>query len=128
MRRIFIFVLFSLLLISCSNLTKKEEISFETRENLVILIENIKQDLKKGNTQLLRESFIPSIRNGFTQEEIEKIDFSKVNILVSKPAFFKDTAKNIVAFNVQETTFYYDVEYLLKNGEWKIVKFKERRG
>lgn len=128
MRRIFIFILFSLLLVSCSNLTKKEETSFEDKESLIILIEDIRQDLKKGDTKLLRDSFIPSIRNNFTQEEIEKIDFSKVNILVSKPTFFEDTAKNIVAFSIQGTTFYYDIEYLLKNGEWKIVKFKERRG
>ena len=127
MRRIFIFIIFVLLLTGCSNLVTKKEILPEEKESLVILIEEIKQELKEGKTQLLISSFIPNIRNNFTQEEIKKIDFSKVNILVSKPSFFQDKAQNIVAFNVQGTTFYYDLEYILKNGEWKIAKFKERR-
>lgn len=127
MRRIFIFIIFVLLLTGCSNLVTKKEILPEEKESLVILIEEIKQELKEGKTQLLISSFIPNIRNNFTQEEIKKIDFSKVNILVSKPSFFQDKAQNIVAFNVQETTFYYDLEYILKNGEWKIANFKERR-
>lgn len=127
MRRIFIFIIFVLLLTGCSNLVTKKEILPEEKESLVILIEEIKQELKEGKTQLLISSFIPNIRNNFTQEEIKKIDFSKVNILVSKPSFFQDKAQNIVAFNVQGTTFYYDLEYILKNGEWKIANFKERR-
>ncbi|WP_294703737.1 lipoprotein [uncultured Fusobacterium sp.] len=127
MRRIFIFIIFVLLLTGCSNLVTKKEILPEEKESLVILIEEIKQELKEGKTQLLISSFIPNIRNNFTQEKIKKIDFSKVNILVSKPSFFQDKAQNIVAFNVQGTTFYYDLEYILKNGEWKIANFKERR-
>ena len=69
----------------------------------------------------------PSIRNNFVKDEIQNINFSKVNIFNSKPKFLGERATNIVGFNIHSSTIYYEVEYQLKNEEWKIVKFKERR-
>ena len=128
MRRIFIFIICILFLIGCSNIEKREDFTLKERESLIVLIDNIKDELQVGNTELLRESFLPSIRNDFVKSEIENIDFSKINIFNSKPIFLKNKASNIVGFTLQSTTIYYDVEYSLKNGIWKIVKFKERRG
>lgn len=127
MKKIFILTIFIVFFTSCSNLEEKKEISLKDRENLIFLVESIKTNLKKGETKLLEESLAPSIRNGFVKDEIQNIDFSRVNILNSKPQFLGSTATNIVGFTVQSTTVYYDVEYKLKNGEWKIVKFEERR-
>ncbi len=127
MKKIFILTILVLFFTSCSNLGRREEISLKDRESLIFLVESIKTNLQKGETKLLEESLAPSIRNNFVKDEIQNIDFSRVNILNSKPQFLGSTATNIVGFNVQSVTVYYDVEYELKSGEWKIIKFKERR-
>ena len=127
MKKIFILSILIVFFTSCSNIGRREEISLRDRENLIFLIESIKTNLQKGDIKLLEESLVSSIGNNFIKDEIQNIDFSRVNILNSKPQFLENTATNIVGFNIQSTTVYYDVEYKLKNGEWKIVKFKERR-
>lgn len=128
MRRIFIFVTFVILLTGCSSIVSREELTLKEKDNLVILVENIKKELQIGDTHLLEESFAPTIKNNFVKKEIQNIDFSKINIFTSKPIFKENEASNIIGFNVQSMTVYYDVEYFFKDGNWKIVKFKERRG
>ena len=80
-----------------------------------------------SNIEPLEKTLIPSIRNNFVKDEIQNINFSKVSIFNSKPKFLGERATNIVGFNIHSSTIYYEVEYQLKNEEWKIVKFKERR-
>lgn len=128
MKKIFILLILITFLTSCSNLGRKEETSLKDRESLILLVESIKSNLQQGETEVLEKSLTSGLRNNFVKEEIQNIDFSKVNIFNSKPQFLGDRATNIVGFNIQSTTVYYDVEYRLKNGEWKIIKFKERRG
>ena len=111
-----------------ANVQKREEITLKEKENLIVLIEDIKNNLQKGETELLEKTLIPSIRTNFVKDEIQNINFSKVNIFNSKPKFLGERATNIVGFNIHSSTIYYEVEYQLKNEEWKIVKFKERRG
>ena len=108
-------------------MVNKKETILKERESLVCLVENIKSELKQGDTSLLEKTLVPNIRNNFIKTKIQNIDFSKVNIFNSKPQFLGITATNIVGFNTQEITLYYDVKYELKNGEWRIVSFKERR-
>jgi len=123
MKKIFILMILGIFLTSCSNIGKREEVTLKEKESLIVLIEDIKNNLQKGETELL----IPSIRNNFVKDEIQNINFSKVNIFNSKPKFLGERATNIVGFNIHSSTIYYEVEYQLKNEEWKIVKFKERR-
>lgn len=127
MKKIFILILLIVFFTSCSNMVNKKETILKERESLVCLVENIKSELKQGDTSLLEKTLVPNIRNNFIKTEIQNIDFSKVNIFNSKPQFLGITATNIVGFNTQEITLYYDVKYELKNGEWRIVSFKERR-
>lgn len=68
-----------------------------------------------------------SLKNIFLGNEIEKVNFSQMNIYVTKPKFYKKTASNITAFNFEDRTIYFDVKFLLEKGEWKIIEFKERR-
>lgn len=128
MKKLIILVILISFFTGCSNLVGREEITLKEKENLVLLIENIKYSLQHGDVTLLEKTLTPSIKNNFVKSEIQNIDFSKVNIFNSKPQFFRDTATNMVGFNIQGTTLYYEVEYELKDGEWKIIKFKERRG
>ena len=100
---------------------EKDKIALET------LIEKIKIDLQKGDTESLQKTLNFSLKNVFLGNEIEKIDFSQMNICVTKPKFYKKNARNITAFNFEERTIYFDVKFLLEKGEWKITEFKERR-
>lgn len=128
MKKIFILLISIVFFTSCSSLEKKKELSISDREKLIVLLENIKTDLGKGETKVLEESLNSGIKTTFIKNEIQNIDFSKINIFTSNPQFLGETATNIVGFNAQSTTVYYDVKYELKKGEWKITEFKERRG
>lgn len=129
MRKFLILTFLVLFITGCSNIdNKKNESSEVERMALINLIAEIKEQLQIGDVTKLKSTLEPNLRNLVLERELQNIDFSKVNILSSKPVFKGDTAENITAFNVQSTTVYFDVVFVLKNGEWKIVKFKERRG
>ncbi|AVQ30115.1 hypothetical protein I6E43_01075 [Fusobacterium varium] len=100
---------------------EKDKIALET------LIEKVKIDLQKGDTKSLQKTLDFSLKNIFLGNEIEKVNFSQMNIYVTKPKFYKKTASNITAFNFEDRTIYFDVKFLLEKGEWKIIEFKERR-
>lgn len=97
------------------------------KKSLEILIDEIKQELANGNTNKLKNTLDPSLKNIFVGNEIEKVDFSKIKIFINKPKFFKNTANNMIAFIVEDRTIYFNVYFSLKSGEWKITEFKERR-
>ena len=100
---------------------EKDKIALET------LIEKLKIDLQSGDTKSLQKTLNFSLKNVFLGNKIEKIDFSQMNIFVTKPKFHKKNASNITAFNFEDRTIYFDVKFLLEKGEWKITEFKERR-
>lgn len=129
MKNTLILIFFVLFTVGCSNIsTTKQYVTNQEKLSLITLIGDIKSDLQSGETQLLQDSLVPSVRNSIIKTEMTNINFSQVNIITSKPVFNKNTAKNVVAFIFCGNTLYFDVEYLLKNGKWKILKFKERRG
>lgn len=97
------------------------------KKSLEILIDEIKQELANGNTNKLKNTLDPSLKNIFVGNEIEKVDFSKIKIFINKPKFFKNTANNMIAFIVEDRTIYFNIYFSLKSGEWKITEFKERR-
>jgi len=104
-------------------LTEREK----DKNTLETLIEKIKIDLQNGDTESLQKTLNFSLKNVFLGKEIEKIDFSQMNIFVTKPKFYDKNASNITAFNFEDRTIYFDVKFLLEKGEWKITEFKERR-
>lgn len=104
-------------------LTEREK----DKNTLETLIEKIKIDLQNGDTESLQKTLNFSLKNVFLGKEIEKIDFSQMNIFVTKPKFYNKNARNITAFNFEDRTIYFDVKFLLEKGEWKITEFKERR-
>jgi|GEM_PF-2012684 len=104
-------------------LTEREK----DKNTLETLIEKIKIDLQNGDTESLQKTLNFSLKNVFLGKEIEKIDFSQMNIFVTKLKFYNKNASNITAFNFEDRTIYFDVKFLLEKGEWKITEFKERR-
>lgn len=97
------------------------------KKSLEILIDEIKQELIKGNTKKLKDTLDSSLKNMFVGNEIDKVDFSKIKIFINKPKFFQNNANTIIAFIVEDRTIYFNVYFSLKSGEWKIIEFKERR-
>lgn len=97
------------------------------KKSLEMLINEIKQELSNGNTKKLKETLDPSLKNIFVGNEIEKVDFSKIKIFINKPKFFKNIANNMIAFIVEDRTIYFNIYFSLKNDQWKITEFKERR-
>lgn len=97
------------------------------KKSLEMLINEIKQELSNGNTKKLKETLDPSLKNIFVGNEIEKVDFSKIKIFINKPKFFKNSANNMIAFIVEDRTIYFNIYFSLKNSQWKITEFKERR-
>ena len=45
-------MILGIFLTSCSNIGKREEITIKEKENLIVLIEDIKNNLQKGETEL----------------------------------------------------------------------------
>ena len=97
------------------------------KKSLEILTDEIKQELANGNTSKLKNTLDSSLKNIFVGNEIEKVDFSKIKIFINKPKFFKNSANNVIAFIVEDRTIYFNIYFSLKNGQWKITEFKERR-
>ena len=97
------------------------------KKSLEILTDEIKQELVNGNTSKLKNTLDSSLKNIFVGNEIEKVDFSKIKIFINKPKFFKNSANNMIAFIVEDRTIYFNIYFSLKNGQWKITEFKERR-
>lgn len=91
------------------------------------LISEIKADVVDGNVEKLKTALDSSLENIFVGDEIEKIDFSQMKIFINKPKFFKNSAQSLLALVVEDRTIYFDVYFSLKDGKWKITKFKERR-
>lgn len=129
MKKILLFIIFVLFTAGCSNIsTQNYNISDTDKRSLLVLIESIKDELKDGEFDILDSTLASGMKNSMLKKELATVDFSQINIMTSKPVFNKNTARNVVALVFGSNTLYFNVEYLLKNGEWKILNFKERRG
>ena len=62
MKKNFYFEILGIFLTSCSNIGKREEITLKEKESLIVLIEDIKNNLQKGETELLEKTLILSIK------------------------------------------------------------------
>ena len=49
-------MILGIFLTSCSNIGKREEITLKEKESLIVLIEDIKNNLQKGETELLEKT------------------------------------------------------------------------
>lgn len=68
-----------------------------------------------------------NLRNTATLDKLADVDFTKYRVFVSNTSFGDREAKNIVALNTGEETFYFNVEFKYENHVWEVVEFQERR-
>lgn len=129
MKNILILIFFVLFATGCSKIeTKRNAIGNQEKLALIYLIEELKEELQYGKYQEFEKMLVPNIRNSILKNILEEVDFSKIKLFTSKPLFNGNRATNVVGMIVGGQTIYFDVEYLFKKGEWKILNFKEKRG
>ena len=113
---------------SCSSLENK------TIENLTIIdsklnskLELIQKDLQENNLVSLKNSLDVSLKERYMINKLSEYNLSKMNFYFTKPEITKTIAKNTVGIRSGEEIIYFNLEYKYSNGDWKIIKFTERR-
>ena len=97
------------------------------KKELENLVSTVREEILENNLTTLENNMANGLRNIATIRELRRIDFTIFRIYTSKVKYNKSSASNIVALNLGEETFYYDVNYEYTKEKWKIVDFKERR-
>jgi len=97
------------------------------KKQLEDIVSKVREEILVNDLTTLRDYMAGGIRNTATLRELRKIDFTMFRIYTSKLKFDRSDASNIVALNLGEETFYYDINYEYSKGRWTIVDFKERR-
>ncbi|MEG0068699.1 hypothetical protein [Cetobacterium sp.] len=113
---------------SCSSLENK------TRENLTNIdsklnskLELIQRDLQENNLISLKNSLDVSLKERYMINKLSEYNLSKIKFYFTKPEITKTMAKNTVGIRSGEEIIYFNLEYKYSNGDWKIIKFTERR-
>jgi len=72
------------------------------------------------------------IKTGFSQSEkqelILNIDFTKLNIFVSEPSYTNEYPSSLLALNMNEDTYYFELFFIFdnQNKKWLIFDLKEK--
>lgn len=129
MNKKILILIFTFFLIACSNKSVQNNFSDEVKNSLTEFSLKIKENLSLNNYEYLKENTDKSIRNNLILAEIEKIDFSAVNIFMSKVVFTDENPTSILALNVGDNTLYFELNYIYNyhSRKWFINKVKERR-
>lgn len=104
------------------------DIRVDEKERLFDEVEKIKELLSQNNIDELEKFLDLGIKQNIVLTQLKKVDFRTANIFFSELKFYNNSATNMIAINYETTTFYYEVFYILKEKEWKIKNFKEKRG
>lgn len=99
----------------------------QAKKELEDIVETIREEILTNDLTTLESYMSSGIRGDATIRELRKIDFTRFRIYTSKLKYRDNQASNIVALNLGEETFYFDVNYEYKRSKWEIVDFKERR-
>lgn len=128
MNRNIIVLIISIFIMACSNKVVQKEFSSIQIESLESFNTEIKENLSLNNVEYIKENMEKSLTNNHIIKEIEKIDFSNVNIFVSKPVFTEQKPTSILALNMSDRTFYFELifNYNYHRDKWIIYKVRER--
>ena len=129
MKKIILFIAMIFLLISCSN-NNYIKTAFSQNENqeLILFKEKIKNNLSENNLAYIKENTKDSYRNRYILEKLQNIDFTKLNIFVSEPSYTNEYPSSLLALNMNEDTYYFDLifTYDSQNKKWLIFDLKEK--
>ena len=129
MKKIILFIAMIFLLISCSNNNYiKTVFSQNEKQELILFKEKIKNNLSENNLAYIKENTKGSYRNRYILEKLQNIDFTKLNIFVSEPSYTNEYPSSLLALNMNEDTYYFDLifTYDSQNKKWLIFDLKEK--
>ena len=129
MKKIILLITMLFLLISCSNNNYiKTVFSQNEKQELILFKEKIKNNLSENNLAYIKENTKDSYRNRYILEKLQNIDFTKLNIFVSEPSYTNEYPSSLLALNMNEDTYYFDLifTYDSQNKKWLIFDLKER--
>lgn len=129
MKKIILFIAMIFLLISCSNNNYiKTGFSQNEKQELILFKDKIKNNLSENNLAYIKENTKDSYRNRYILEKLQNIDFTKINIFVSEPSYTNEYPSSLLALNMNEDTYYFDLifTYDSQNKKWLIFDLKEK--
>ena len=129
MKKIILLIAMVFLLISCSNNNYVQKgFSQNEKQALVLFKDKIKSNLSENNLAYIKENTKDSYRNRYILEKLQNIDFTKLNIFVSQPSYTTEYPSSILALNMNEDTYYFDLIFIYdkQNKKWLIFDLKEK--
>ncbi|AVQ22757.1 hypothetical protein HMPREF0397_1773 [Fusobacterium nucleatum subsp. nucleatum ATCC 23726] len=129
MKKIILLITMLFLLISCSNNNYiKTGFSQNEKQELVLFKDRIKNNLSENNLAYIKENTKDSYRNKYILEKLQNIDFAKLNIFVSEPSYTNEYPSSLLALNMNEDTYYFELFFIFdnQNKKWLIFDLKER--
>ena len=129
MKKIILFIAMIFLLISCSNNNYVQKgFSQNEKQALILFKDKIKSNLSENNLAYIKENTKDSYRNRYILEKLQNIDFTKLNIFVSQPSYTTEYPSSILALNMNEDTYYFDLMFVydIQNKKWLIFDLKEK--
>ena len=129
MKKIILLIAMIFLLISCSNNNYiKTGFSQNEKQELILFKDKIKNNLSENNLAYIKENTKDSYRNRYILEKLQNIDFTKMNIFVSEPSYTNEYPSSLLALNMNEDTYYFELFFIFdnQNKKWLIFDLKER--
>ena len=129
MKKIILLITMLFLLISCSNNNYiKTGFSQNEKQELILFKDKIKTNLSENNLAYIKENTKDSYRNRYILEKLQNIDFTKLNIFVSEPSYTNEYPSSLLALNMNEDTYYFELFFIFdnKNKKWLIFDLKEK--
>jgi len=129
MKKIMLLIAMVFLLISCSNNNYVQKgFSQNEKQALILFKDKIKSNLSENNLAYIKENTKDSYRNRYILEKLQNIDFTKLNIFVSQPSYTTEYPSSILALNMNEDTYYFDLIFIYdkQNKKWLIFDLKEK--
>ena len=129
MKKIILVITMLFLLISCSNSNYiKTGFSQNEKQELILFKDKIKTNLSENNLAYIKENTKDSYRNKYILEKLQNIDFTKLNIFVSEPSYTNEYPSSLLALNMNEDTYYFELFFIFdnKNKKWLIFDLKEK--
>ena len=129
MKKIILLITMLFLLISCSNNNYiKTGFSQNEKQELILFKDKIKNNLSENNLAYIKENTKDSYRNKYILEKLQNIDFTKLNIFVSEPSYTNEYPSSLLALNMNEDTYYFELFFIFdnQNKKWLIFDLKEK--
>lgn len=129
MKKIILLIAMVFLLTSCSNNNYVQKgFSQNEKQALILFKDKIKSNLSENNLAYIKENTKDSYRNRYILEKLQNIDFTKLNIFVSQPSYTTEYPSSILALNMNEDTYYFDLIFIYdkQNKKWLIFDLKEK--